>query len=177
MNKKLKKVLLILFLIIFGLNLNGQNLKGIDISIHQDTKFTFVGDERGNTAFTLDALIHVEIPIYRFSKSYLTLYPSIEYADLKGGILRRYSFGFGYVIEDIYLKKLNLSIHPNYGFINRLGNNTNSAGINFEVYYKLTEWFSLSYIHQITERTDLTALYNDNDTIRNSSFIGIIFHL
>lgn len=146
--------------------------KTLDITIHQDTKFLFTGDERGNSPGTIDVLMKVEVPIKRFEKTTLTVYPSFEYADLSSGVLKRYAMGVGYIFNDLILKSISLGVHADYGVINRMQDNTGSFGLNFEVFYKINRFIALSYVHQITERTDLKNLYRETDYVRPSSFVG-----
>ena len=149
--------------------------KTLDITIHQDTKFLFTGDERGNKAGTTDLLMKVEVPIKRFEKTTLTVYPSFEYADLHSGVLKRYAFGVGYLIKNIIAKQISFGFHADYGVINRMQQNTGSFGFNIEAFYRINNTISLSYLHQVTERTDLKNLYNETDFIRPSSFVGLRF--
>lgn len=148
-----------------------------EISIHQDTKFVFTGDDLGNHAGTIDIIIKVEIPLIKFSRSHVLIFPSYEYAGLHGGAYRRYSVGVGYVYKDIYFKNLNAGIFPDIGRIFRFNKIVPSFGLGLEVSYRLTKRFSLSYLHQILERTDLKLMYNEEDFIRHSSFIGFKIHL
>lgn len=147
-----------------------------DLSVHHDTKFFFIGDDRGNHAGTLDLLVKVEIPIVKFLKSYIVVYPLLEHVNLHTGALKRYALGFGYIRENLFLKKLNAGVFPNFGAINRFGTTTTSFGIDFEISYQLFKRLSISYIHQIVERTDLKHKYNESSFIRPSSFLGFKVH-
>jgi len=148
-----------------------------DITIHHDTKFLFTGDERGNHVGTFDLALKIEIPFIKFAKSYISIFPSYEYADLHGGVFRRYAVGVGYIHKGVYFKNLNLGVFPDFGRIYRQNKLTPSFGLGIEVSYRLTKRFSLSYLHQILERTDLKLLYNDDSYVRNSSFMGFKIHL
>ncbi|WP_298882340.1 hypothetical protein [uncultured Polaribacter sp.] len=170
---KLKLILLILFLT-FGFEIFCQN--SIDLSIHQDTKFIFVGDDRGNHRGTLDIIIKLEVPLKRFSKSQISIFPLFEHAALHSGSLQRYAIGASYVYKDFFIKKINLGLYPNYGFITRFNDTNSSAGIDIDISYRLTKRVSISYVHQIIERTDLKTTYNESDYIRNSSFLGFKVH-
>lgn len=147
-----------------------------DVAVHHDTKFFFTGDERGNSAGTLDLLIKVEIPIVKLIKSYIVVYPLLEHVNLHTGSLKRYALGFGYIRENIFLKKLNMAVFPNFGMITRFDNTTTSFGFDFEISYQLFKRLSISYIHQIVERTDLKYKYNESSYIRPSSFMGFKVH-
>ena len=153
------------------------------LTIHQDTRFLFVGDDRGNHVGTLNILVKFEIPIIKFPKSYIHFFPSFEYADLHqgssnshGSNLRRYAAGLGFIRKDLFFKKLNVGISPNIGYILRENKGASSLGLNAEISYRLTKRFSLSYIHQILERSDLTFLYNDTSNIKNSALLGFKVH-
>ncbi|WP_439127990.1 hypothetical protein [Polaribacter sp.] len=166
---------LILFLLLLKISIFFSQ-ETISISIHHDTKFLFIGDERGNHAGTTDILIKLEFPVKKFKKAYLTVFPSFEFADLHSGALKRYSLGAGYTQKDIFLKKLYLGVYGDYGFIKRMGYNTNSFGLHFELFYRINNRFSLSYIHQIIERSDLKNLYNETNYFKPSSFVGFKIH-
>ena len=170
-----KSFLFGLFFIFSATVIYGQ--KRLDLSFHHDTKFLFTGDNRGNHAGTLAIIAKVEIPVKKFSNSYIIAFPSFEYTGLHSGASRRYAIGVGYVQKNVFLKNLNFGAYPDYGFINRMGNSTGSFGLSIEAFYKITDWFSLSYIHQIVERSDLVILYNETSYIRPSSFVGFKFHI
>lgn len=171
----MKLKVLILFLLLLKTTLFFSQ-EPISIAFHHDTKFLFIGDERGNHAGTIDILIKLEFPVKNFKKAYLTVFPSFEFADLHTGSLKRYSLGAGFIQKDIFLKKLYLGVYADYGFIERMENSTSSFGLHFEIFYKISNRFSLSYIHQIIERTDLKILYNESNYIRPSSFVGFKIH-
>lgn len=149
----------------------------VDISFHHDSKFLFIGDERGNDAGTLDFILRADFRLKKFAKSYLTVGPSYEYADLAGGTFTRYSLGIGYVQEKVFLKNLSFGVYPNYGLISRQHVKTGSFGINIELFYKISKRFSLSYVHQTLERTDFIALYDSTTKFIGSGFIGVKFAL
>lgn len=171
----MKKLLLFGIIFIF-ISTVTYSQKRFNLSIHHDTKFLFIGDNLGNSAGTLDLIAKIEIPIKNFSNSYIIAYPSFEYVDLHSGSSRRYAIGSGYIQKNVFLNNLNLGALLDYGFINRLGNSTSSFGLSIEAFYKVTSWLSLSYIHQIIERSDLVILYNEIYYIRPSSFAGFKFH-
>ena len=152
-------------------------IQTVDISFHHDTKFLFVGDQRGNDAGTLGFILKADFRLKKFAKSYLTIGTSYEYADLVGGTFTRYSLGIGYVREKVFLKNLSFEVYPNYGFISRQDVNVGSFGINIEAFYKISKRFSLSYLHQTIERSDFIALYKDAAHIHASSFVGFKIHL
>lgn len=169
------KILFILFFLC--INLYGFSQKSFDLNIHHDAKFLFTGDNRGNDMGTLDILIKFEIPLIQYSKSYITVFPLFEYADLYTGSLKRYAVGFGYFYKDVFIKKLKIGVLPNYGSISRFNNTTGSFGTDIEMSYRIAKRVSLSYVLQIIERTDLKVTYDENEYIRSSSFIGIKVHL
>jgi hypothetical protein len=170
------KVKLFLFFLFFIKYTSFYSQEFIDISFHQDTKLLFTGDKIGNHAGTINMLVKAEIPFMKFSNSYLVIFPVFEYANLHSASLKRYSAGIGYIQQNVFLNKLNFGINANYGFIERLKNTTGSWGLSFELFYKISKRFSLSYLHQIVHRTDLEAIYNVETEIRNSSFLGIKVH-
>jgi hypothetical protein len=36
-----------------------------DVTVHQDTRFILIGDDRGNETGTIDIILKVEIPIFK----------------------------------------------------------------------------------------------------------------
>jgi hypothetical protein len=146
------KKLLWCFCIFFTLLWKGQS--DLSLSVHQDLRLLFVGDERGNEIGPLDILIKFEIPLIQYSKSYITVFPLLEYSDLYTGSLKRYAVGLGYFYKDVFIKKLNMGVLPNYGIISRFNSTTGSYGTDIEISYRIAKRVSLSYVHQIIERTD-----------------------
>jgi len=170
-----KPKLFLLFLCIINSTISFSQ-KSFDIDVHHDTKFIFSGDERGNNTGTTDIIIKFEVPFKRFPKSYLTVFPSFEYANLNTGSLKRYAVGVGYFYTDVFFKRLNMGVLPNYGFIKRFNNTTGSFGVDIEISYRIAKRVSLSYVHQIIERTDLKVTYNETKYIKPSSFMGFKVH-
>ena len=171
---KLKFILLIIFL---QLSIHTYSQNSFNVTVHQDTKFIFIGDEIGNHRGTINILLKVELPLIEFSKSHVFIFPSYEYAGLHGGTFTRYSLGVGYTHNDVYFKKLNLGLYLDSGAIFRMQKKSPSFGLGVEVSYRLTKRFSLSYVHQMMERTDLKLIYNEDSFVRNSSFMGFKIHL
>ena len=166
----------LMLLILFVKSISGFSQDSFTLAIHQDTRFLYSGDIRGNHKGTLDILIKAEIPIIKLKKSYFVVFPSFEYAALHSSEMSRYSVGVGYIQKEIYFKNLNLGIFTDLGRIYRENKSSRSYGLNFEVSYRLTKRLSASIVHQILERTDLKLLYNDGRYTRNSSFIGFKVH-
>ena len=170
---KNKFILLITF-ILFGIQAYGQD--SFNITVHHDTRFIFVGDDRGNHRGTVNILLKGELPVIKFSKSHIFISPTYEYAGLHGGVMRRYSIGVGYTHESVYFKNLNLGMYLDTGAIFRMQKKSPSFGLGIEVSYRLTKRFSLSYLHQMMERSDLKLMYNEDSYVRNSSFMGFKIH-
>lgn len=169
------KILLLIICLFFFLPATAQ--ESFNISIHQDTKLIFVGDNRGNHRGTIDVTVKAEIPLVNFPKSYIFIFPSYEYAELLGGTFRRYAVGVGYTIKGVYFKNFNIGLFPSIGYVYRENTASLSFGFGIDISYRLTKRFSLSYVHQIIERTDLKLIYNENSYTRSSSFVGFKIHL
>ena len=170
------KTKLLLVFLLFCKSTLSYSQKHFDLTVHQDTKFIFVGDKRGNNVGTVDILLKIEVPVIKFPKSYITVFPSYEYANLNGGTFKRYSVGAGYIFKGVYFKNINIGLFSDFGFITRNSKSGSSFGFNTEISYKLTRRVSLSYVHQITERSDLKFLYNDDSYIKPSSLMGFKVH-
>ena len=126
-------LLFLLFILVFSSVFAKQN---VDISFRHDTKFLFVGDQRGNDAGTLNFILRVDFRLKKFARSYLTVGSDYEYADLVGGTFTRYSLGIGYVREKVFLKNLSFGVYPNYGLISRQNVNAGSLGLILKLFIK-----------------------------------------
>lgn len=109
------KILLLILCVLYIIPTTGQ--ESFNVTIHQDTKLVFIGDNRGNHRGTIDILVKVQIPLVKFPKGYVFIFPSYEYAELLGGTFRRYAVGVGYTIKDVYFKNFNIGLFPSIGNI------------------------------------------------------------
>ena len=119
----------------FGLYSYSQN--NIEISLQQDARLLFIGDEKGNDPLTVNLFSRVEIPVYNLKKNHLSTYISAEYADLVGKNYKRYAIGTGYVVKTVY-GKIGAGAYVDYGKIYRQKDGFYSFSLSGELNYKIT---------------------------------------
>ena len=145
----------------------------LSLSVHQDFRMLFVGDERGNGMYTPDILTKLEIDAFSFSNSKIVMYVGVEYADLLGSNFKRFLLGFGYIHEFIFLPKFNFGVLIDHGLILRNLGKFMGLSANFEVNYPVSEKLRASIIYQAIDRNDLTITYNTDRNIKGSVFLGL----
>jgi len=167
----MKKIVLICCCITSTFFGNPQN---IEISFQQDARLLLVGDTKKNDPLTLNLLAKVEIPILRFKKDHISIYPSVEYANLVGGDFERYSFGAAYTVKKIY-GKIGATAFFDVGNIYRQKRSFFSLSATGELSYKLNDWLKIIGTQQLTQRNDLKILYNSKKEFLISGFFGLKF--
>jgi hypothetical protein len=151
----------------------GQNK--IEISLQQDARLFFVGDQKGNDPLTVNLLSKIEIPVYNLEKSHVSTYLTIEYADLVGKNYKRYALGAGYIVNSIY-GKIGAGAYLDFGKIYRQEEGFNSFSLSGELNYKINDRLKFIVTQQLTQRKDLKILYNSNEYVI-SGFIGLKYSL
>jgi hypothetical protein len=159
---------------IIGLYCYGQ--KNIEISLQQDLRLFTLGDEKGNDPLTINLLSRIEIPIYNFKKNYLTTYISGEYADLVEKNYQRYAIGLGYVIKSLY-RKIGAGAYIDFGKIYRNKESFYSFSLSGELRYKINDKLQFICTSQLTQRKDLSELYNSKKGSIISGFVGFKYGL
>ena len=166
------KLLINLILLI---TLTTQAQRKISIAVNQDAKFLFVGDkERGYDAGTLNLVTRIKLQGHQLEHGYMVVAPEFEYADIEG-IYKRYSANVGYTFNR-WIPNIETSAYIGYGWIDRYGKTTFSGSASGEVAYKINDWLKVNVFGQLTHRTDLKWLWND-DVVRFSGFIGFEVNL
>lgn len=171
MKKQVKGFLLILIFTV--LNLLATRLVAQDrvsISVHQDARFAFVGDDKGNPAGTIDLLFKLKMAGKQQKYGFLVIYPEYEYANLDG-IYKRYSANIGYTFNRLIIDHVEATGSIGWGWIDRYSLGFSSFGAAGELAYSF-KWFKVSLIGQFTERKDLEYLWGKNE-IRFSGFFGV----
>ena len=167
---KLKKFLYC-FCFLFTLLCKGQS--DLSISVHQDLRMLFVGDERGNGMFTPDILTKLEVDTFNFTNSKVIIYIGLEYADLVGSNFKRIIIGLGYIHEFSFLPKFNFGVLIDHGLILRNMGKFMGMSANLEMNYAVTKKLRASIIYQAIDRSDLTETYNTYKNIKGSVFLGL----
>ena len=148
--------------------------QNIEISFQQDARLLLVGDTKKNYPLTLNLLAKVEIPILKFKKDHISIYPSAEYANLVGGNFQRYSFGAAYAVKKIY-GKFGATAFFDVGNIYRQKRSFFSLSATGELNYRLNDWLKIIGTQQLTQRNDLKTLYNSKKEFLISGFFGLKF--
>jgi hypothetical protein len=165
---------------LFALNLMfvlfsyGQNK--VEISLQQDVRLFLVGDQKGNDPLTVNILSKIEIPVYHFEKNQLSTYLSVEYANLVDKNFKRYALGVGYVVKSIY-GKIGAGAYVDFGKIYRENEGFYSFSLSGELNYKINNRLKFICTQQLTQRKDLTELYNSKNGYVISGFVGLKYSL
>ena len=164
---KLIKYIIVGTLIVIGGMCLSHCQDNVSISIYQDAKLAFVGDDKGNDAFTPNILTRVNFNCKQDKNGYGFVFPEFEYAALQGGEYFRYSLNGGYTFNQI-IPKIEASLTGGIGMIHRNNVSGLSLGCSGVLSYKLGR-FSPSIMLQLTDRYDLNKW-------RTSGFIGIKYN-
>ena len=168
------KKLIIIIVIIFGIKLNSQ--ERVSLSVYQDAKFLFIGDEkRGYKAGTTDVIFRLNMQGNQQKHGYMIVAPQFEYAAIEGNYCR-YSAALGYVLNKLIINNTELGSTASYGFISRYGITSRSIGLTTFVNYKLSNRFKIAILFQGVQRSDLQWLWGSK-SFKLSTFIGIEINL
>jgi hypothetical protein len=164
--------LIIIPLILLSLLGNSQ----ISLGVYQDVKLATMTDDAGNTPFTTDVHITLDLQGYK-SFGMKVLY---EYADLSGGKFTRYSVHAGYLFDKLIVKNFEVGAYFGIGAIHRdlWIDSQFTYSLLGELNYRLSERFKLSSHFELLNRSDLKALGYDGGFKPNVSIGGkyIIFN-
>lgn len=170
----MKKIIITCSFIILGLFCYGQS--NIEISLQQDLRLFFVGDQKGNAPLTVNFLSKLEIPVYNLEKSHFSTYLSVEHANLVGKTYQRYALGVGYIVESIY-RKIGAGAYLDFGKIYREKEGFSSFSLSGELNYKINDRLKFICTQQLTHRRDLKVLYNSSNEYVISGFVGLKYSL
>jgi acyl-CoA-binding protein len=166
----MKKLLYTLLLI--TLSLNAQET--VSISLHQDTRLAFLGDDHGNKPGTVNIVARLKMQGDQEKWGYMMVFPEFEYANIDGQY-KRWSANIGYTFNRLIIDNVEVSASFGWGWIDRWGLSTGSISTSGELAYKIN-CFKISLLGQITDRTDLLLRYGNRE-MRFSGFIGLEFNL
>ncbi|MCB1711878.1 MAG: hypothetical protein KDH96_05205 [Candidatus Riesia sp.] len=170
----MKKLILLISLLT---TINTFSQGGIlTLNVYQDQRLLWVGDDKGNSSGTINALIRSEWQGNPSELGYLFVYPQFEIADLAGGTYRRYSAGAGYTFFTP-VEFINATASIDYGFIDRVNYGADfSFSSSFELVFSIEDKFYISLMYQFTERSDLagydSTVMLGNNPVRGSGFLG-----
>ncbi|TMM32121.1 hypothetical protein FDT66_01255 [Polaribacter aestuariivivens] len=148
----------------------------LNFSLHQDLKLLAIGDNRGNDAGTINFVARIKYEGKDNSLGYFVYGLEYENAFLTTKYTRYAAFT-GFTFMDIF-NDYNLQVTPSVGIGNIHRENTNllSFSASLQLEYFLSERVRLSFLNQITERSDLEFLYGKLE-YRYSFFFGIEIQL
>lgn len=149
--------------------------ENITANLSFDSKLLFFGDDKGNDAGTINYNIRSEWQgkqrestfLGINTSGYLFIAPEFEYADLKGGIYRRYSANIGYTFNT-WIEKVNFTTSIGYGIIQYNGG-YRGFGANFQIGYEIIKGVELFIDAEAVDRKDLW-IYNDEKIIVSGKF-------
>lgn len=134
----------------------------IAITVAQDAKLLFVGDNKGNPAGTLNIVITTQWQGNETKAGYLFIAPSFEYADLATPF-RRYSANVGWSVPIV--PKFEGSLSFGYGVIDH-GGASQSFGGDVALIYEVFKGVDLFVNAQVLQRGDIGK-------VRFSGFFGV----
>lgn len=174
------KVAVITFLLLNVWGLCAQ--EQFSVNITQDAKLLFAGDEKGNAPGTINLTIRSEWRGKQQAWGFMFVAPEFEYADLNGGIYRRYSANVGYTfqLDRVFatdaLKNVQATSSIGIGTIDYNGGYY-SLGSNFQLGYQLTNFLVLFVDLELVDRKDLqyyeTEKLKFGETLRASGKFGL----
>ena len=175
----MKKTILIIEIVVVLL-LNVMSIfaqENVTINISQDVRLALVGDDRGNQPFTPNLSFRSEWQGKQQKLGYMIVSPEFEYADLQGGIYRRYSANIGYTFNT-WVKNIDFTSTLGYGLIDYNGGFT-SFGSNLQISLKIVNGLKLFIDTEIIDRKDLTIYSNKTlgERIRISGKAGVKINL
>ena len=144
--------------------------QGIWFSVGQDARLAFDSDDgHGNSAFTPDVYIGLELRI-RNNKDKPYFYfmrPEFEYADLAGGVYKRFGSSFGITFQE-WVRNFDFTTALGYGLLIRHKLSGLHAVSTFQLGYNVNSWLILFMEGELMQRRDLS-----NTTIGYSTRGGI----
>ncbi|WP_439127648.1 hypothetical protein [Polaribacter sp.] len=148
----------------------------INFSLHQDLRLLAFGDQLGNKAGTLNFMARLKYEAEDKELGFFVGGLEFEKALLKQHYSRFGGYG-GFTFMDVF-NDFNFQITPTIGagFIQRYQKNLFSWSGSVQFEYLINNSLKLSFINQITERTDLEYMYKDLK-YRYSFFIGLEIRL
>jgi hypothetical protein len=175
MNKTIQKLpngdFKVIKLLILALFLTTAMTAQTRMSITQDARLAFYGDDKGNEAYTPNLTL-------RFSQVFVEgkffdpiTVVEYEIADLNGGLYSRWGFGLGMNVNKL-LPYTEFQFHLSSGFITRNGRSYANHELVGNISFGITDDISLILEGQRASRTDLK-----NQPIIYSGKIGLRFTL
>ncbi len=158
----------ILIFLLFSTLIYGQDQ--IRLGVYQDVKFATLGDDKGNTPYTIDLIVRFTMEGYQIGQSYSSVIMEYEGSKLAGGEYHRYSAGYAQNFNDLIEPAVTLSPSVQFGIIARP--QTTFTGLaNFDIFYSFGR-LGVGWINQWIIRTDLK-----HSPLRYSWFLGFNYRI
>ena len=174
-SRGIRVTIVLVLIVILGSLIGASKVFGqekISINTSFDGRLTLLGDDNGNKAPTLNALIRLEMQGNQQGVGFMYIAPEYEYADLSGGEYHRYSVNLGYTFNQFTIDRLEVGGSMGFGAIVRDGRTFLSMACQFDFGYRLTDRLRTMITMQFVDRTDVPRLY-----LRGSLFGGVKYYL
>ncbi len=142
----------------------------IRLGVYQDVKFATIGDDKGNTPYTIDLIARFTMEGYQIGQSYSSVLMEYEGSKLAGGEYHRYSAGYAQNFNELIEPSFTLSPSVQFGIIARPTTTFTGLG-NLDIFYTFGR-IQVGWINQWIIRTDL-----EDSPLRYSWFLGFNFSL
>lgn len=141
----------------FTLVMCSESQEALSVSIYQDGRLLFVGDEIGNKAPTINIVTQLRMQGHQQKYGYLVVYPEFEFANLKGGKYNRYSANIGYVFNN-QSNGVEIGFNGGWGWIDRDNFAYSSLGFATNINYRINRTLKLTSLIQLNDRKDANAV-------------------
>ena len=141
-------------ILILALSLSLSVTAQTRISLTQDARLAFVGDDKGNNAFTPNLTFRASQFINGTKDFNFLAYADYEHADLQGGSYNRAGIGFGLNFHKI-IKNVEFQVMYGIGKIFRHQKTFDTWDLVGNISYKITPKLSLLIELQQTKRNDI----------------------
>jgi hypothetical protein len=148
----------------------------MSVSFHQDLRLLTLGDKIANDPGTLNLITKIKYEGRQKKAGFLVFGVEYEIANINK-TYRRYGISSGYTFNTLFgNESIHITPYLGIGGILRMGRTSLSCSGSLQISYALNKTIQISSLFQLTHRTDLLHLYNNN-VIRGSFFIGLEFDL
>lgn len=158
-----KAIFIIAVLLAPVLSYSQDGAGAVTVNFKMDTGLLFLGDDKGNDPGTVNYSFRSEWrglqrEGYLFGLNvggYLFVAPEFEYADLAGGIYRRYSANAGYSFNSLFGTDSGIVLSSSLGYgIIQYNGGWRGFGANFQVAYTLVKGVELYLDAELVDRQD-----------------------
>lgn len=153
----MKKAIFTLLLLAVAFLCCGQN--GLSIGANQDFKLAVLGDDKGNSAFTLDLTLRLEMEGRQKKHGYMIVLAEYQYAELYSPY-RKYGAGIGWSFNTL-IKNVEIIPAVSYNIIDHDGGYRTFEGSG-QIVYNFTKTVGVFLQSVITDRKELGKIVISN---------------